>query len=137
MLDVISDLKYGLEREEHVLQMIQRNFPNEEIRNTKELYDEFCIYDYESTDGTTWEVKSRRNPKNRYATTILPVHKVRDVDTPQYFVFNFTDRTCYIEYKKEVFSTFKKSYINANRTSGSNNNGQHYEIPVSILIDVQ
>jgi hypothetical protein len=135
MLDVKSDLKFGLEREEGILKIIKKHFNDETIKNTKDLYDEFCIYDYENKDGITWEVKSRRNRKQQYPTTILPVHKVRDVETKQYFIFNFTDKPCYIEYDKEVFNTFTKSYINANRSSGSNNNGRHYEIPISYLKD--
>lgn len=135
MLDLKSDLKFGLEKEEYILSLIKSTFDNEDIKNTKDLYDEFCIYDYESSDGTTWEAKSRRNRKYQYSTTILPVHKVRDVNTPQYFIFNFTDKACYIEYNKELFDTFTLSYINANRASGSNNNGRHYEIPVSLLTD--
>ena len=135
MLHIKTDLSFGLEREEYILKLLKINWTNEEIKNTKELYGEFCTYDYEAPDGTSWELKSRRNRKAQYPTTILPVHKVRDVETKQVFVFNFTDKTCYIEYDKELFSQFKKSIINANRQTGTNNNGLHYEIPVHLLHD--
>ena len=136
MLNVKSDLQFGLAKEGHVLDLLQKTFPNPDIKNTKEQHGQFCIYDYESSDGTSWEVKSRRNKKTQYPTTILPVHKVREVDTKQYFVFHFTDKTCYIEYNKEQFDTFNKQRIFANRNTGSNNDGIHYEIPVRMLTDI-
>lgn len=135
MLHIKTDLHFGLDQEDRILNLLKINW-TPDIKNTKELYGEYCIYDYEATDGTSWELKSRRNPKEQYKTTILPIHKVREVDTRQYFVFGFTDKTCYIEYNKEQFSEFKKTVIYANRQTGSNNDGIHYEIPVVLLIDL-
>lgn len=135
MLSRRTDMVFGLGKEGYVLELIQKNFVNPEIKNTKETYGEFCIYDYESKDGTSWEVKSRRNTKTQYATTIIPVHKVRDVETKQYFVFHFTDATSYIEYSKEVFDTFKITHIYDGRIGGSHKRVPHFEIPVNLLID--
>lgn len=135
MLDRKTDMIFGLGKEGFVLELIQKNFANPEIKNTKENYGQFCIYDYESNDGTSWEVKSRRNTKTKYATTIIPVHKVRDVETKQYFVFHFTDSTSYIEYSKEVFDTFKITHIYDGRIGGSHKRVPHFEIPVNLLID--
>lgn len=131
MLSLKTDLQFGLSKEEPILQLIKKEWGGD-IKNTKELYDEFCIYDYESTDGTTWELKSRRNTKHKYPTTIIPVHKVRDVTTPQYFIFHFTDQTCYIQYDRELFDTFEKRYVSDYRFS-SEKCVQHFEIPVSLL----
>ena len=135
MLDVKSDLKFGLGKEDYVLERIKNIFPNDNIRNTKEMYGDYCIFDFESTDGTSWEVKSRRNTKTKYATTIIPVHKVRDVETKQYYVFHFTDKTSYIEYDKEKFDTFKITHIYDGRIGGSHKRVPHFEIPVSMLTD--
>jgi hypothetical protein len=136
MLHIRTDLKYGLEKEGYVLGLIKTQWERDDVKNTKDLYTEFCGHDFEAPDGTSWELKSRRNRKTQYPTTILPLHKVRDVETKQYFVFHFTDKTCYIEYDKEQFKTFKKTIIHANRQTGSNNDGIHYEIPVSLLTDL-
>jgi hypothetical protein len=135
MLDVRSDLKFGLGKEDYVLQRIKNVFQNDNIRNTKEMYGDYCIFDFESTDGTSWEVKSRRNTKSQYPTTILPVHKARTVETKQYYVFHFLDATSYIEYDKELFDTFKISYIYDGRPNGSHKSVPHFEIPVGLLTD--
>ena len=136
MLNIKTDLSFGLGKEEHILGLIKTQWERDDVKNTKELYSEFCVYDYEAPDGTSWELKSRRNTKAQYPTTILPFHKVRDVETTQYFVFHFTDKTCYIEYDKELFKTFKTSYISVRRIGGSGNAFLHYEIPVGLLTDL-
>lgn len=136
MLYFKNDLKYGLSKEVDVMEKIKQQFPEEtNIRNTKEIYNKFCLFDFESLQKTSWEMKSRRNTKTQYPTTIIPIHKIRDVDTTQYFIFYFTDVISYIKYDKDVFDKFNKKVINANRKDGYNNNGIHYEIPISYLLD--
>ena len=136
MLYFNNDLKYGLSKEIDIINKIKLQFPEEtNIRNTKEIYNKFCLFDFESDLKTSWEMKSRRNTKTQYPTTIIPVHKIRDVETTQYFIFYFTDVISYIKYEKDVFDKFNKKIINANRKDGYNNHGVHYEIPVNMLID--
>jgi hypothetical protein len=136
MLYFNNDLKYGLSKEIDIINKIKLQFPEEtNIRNTKEIYNKFCLFDFESDLKTSWEMKSRRNTKTQYPTTIIPVHKIRDVETTQYFIFYFTDVISYIKYDKDVFDKFNKKIINANRKDGYNNHGVHYEIPVNMLID--
>jgi len=136
MLYFNNDLKYGLSKEIDIIEKIKLQFPEEtNIRNTKEIYNKFCFFDFESDLKTSFEMKSRRNTKRQYPTTIIPVHKIRDVETTQYFIFYFTDVICYIKYDKQIFDNFNKKIINANRKDGHNNNGLHYEIPISCLID--
>jgi hypothetical protein len=134
-----NDLTYGLNKEIDILPILINNWSDEtNIRNTKDIYnDEYCSYDFESDNKTSWEVKSRRNTKLKYPTTIFPVHKIRDVDTSQYFVFNFTDGGSYIKYDKELFKTFNKRMIGVKRIGASSKPVQHYEIPVDILIDLK
>lgn len=133
-----NDLKFGLLKEINILPTIQYTWKEENnIRNTKDIYnDDFFPYDFESVNFTSWEVKSRRITKHHYPTTIIPVHKIRNVETPQFYVFNFTDTCCYIEYDVELFKTFKKRMINVIRLGGSSNPVNHYEIPVNELIDM-
>ena len=134
MLYFNNDLKYGLSKEVDVIEKIKQQFPEEtNIRNTKEIYNKFCPFDFESDLKTSWEMKSRRNKKTQYPTTIIPIHKIRDVETTQYFIFYFTDVISYIKYDKDVFDKFNKKVINANRKDGYNNNGIHSFSP-SFLI---
>jgi hypothetical protein len=133
-----NDLKFGLLKEIDILPTIQGNWEDEpNIRNTKDIYnDEYYPYDFESENATSWEVKSRRISKGQYNKTIIPVHKVRNVDTPQYFIFNFTDACCSIKYDKEIFKTFGKRMISVERFGGNPNPVLHYEIPVNLLEDL-
>ena len=133
-----NDIQFGLMKEIDILPTLKGNWEDEEdIRNTKDIYnDEYYPYDFESKNASSWEVKSRRISKNYYPTTIIPVHKVRKVDTPQYFVFNFTDACSSIKYDKELFSKFKTRWVKVERFGGNPNPVLHYEIPIHLLEDL-
>jgi len=131
-----NDITYGLSMEDKVMNELGSVFGGS-LKNTKDLYnDRYYIYDFESDDGTSFELKCRRNTKNAYPTTILPVHKVRHVDTPQYFVFRFTDKLCYILYNKELFDGFSQRIISVYRAGAMPTPQNHYEIPVKYLTDI-
>lgn len=131
-----QDIAFGLEKEIEVLNIIKDYWKDEDnILNTKELYDEYCLYDFESNSKTSWELKTRKNKKFQYPTTILPYHKTRKVDTPQYFIFKFTDKCTYIKYTKEVFETFEVKDVCCYR-DGRKEIKAHYHIPVNLLIDM-
>lgn len=133
-----DDLKYGLEREDEVNLKLIKQF-NEEIKNTKELYnDDYYKYDYEGiTSGTHFELKCRKNEKNKYSTTIIPCHKINKMTTSNdlYFIFNFTDAITYIKYDKNLFDTFNKKTIKIYRLGKYDPSTDHYEIPINLLID--
>lgn len=131
-----NDLKFGLKNEEIILSSLKTYWEDETIKNTKDIYgDEYFPYDFENEKGYSWEVKSRRNSKTQYPTTILPVHKVRKTDEKQYFVFQFTDKNCFIEYDKEKFDKYRTREIRVQRLGGNPNYQNHYEIPISDLTD--
>lgn len=132
-----NDLDFGLSKEDKIMNHLVDIFGGS-IQNTKQLYgNEFCVYDFEKDDGATFELKCRRVAKDKYPTTIIPVHKARNVDTPQYFVFNFIDgKTSYILYNKDVFNTFKKKMITVYRDGSPPIPQNHYEIPIKLLIDI-
>jgi len=134
-----NDIKFGLSKEVDILPTLSSRWNNEiNIMNTKDKYnDEYYPFDFESDTLTSWEVKSRRNTKYKYSTTIIPVHKVRQVDTEQIFVFNFTDECSYITYDKDLFKTFSTRWIKVDREGGNPNPVLHYEIPVNKLIDIK
>ena len=99
--------------------------------------DQYAKWDWTGDiNGTHFEMKSRRNTKKCYPTTLLPVHKILKTDVAQVFIFHFTDKTCYIEYNEDLFKTFNK------RTGITMRDGRYdppqlqYEIPVNILVDL-
>lgn len=131
-----NDLAFGLSQEDKIMAQLESVFGGG-LKNTKELYDEYCLYDYEATNGISYELKCRRFHKNKYPTTIIPVHKVRNVSTAQYFVFNFTDgKTCYILYDRDLFKTFKQRMITVYRDGAMPIPQNHYEIPIRLLTDM-
>ena len=131
-----QDLTYGLKKEIEIINKIKDYWKDEvNIINTKEIYNEYCLYDFESESGSSWEVKSRKVNKLKYYTTILKVHKIRDVNTNQFFIFNFLNKCCYIKYDKELFDTFNITDITCYR-DGKNETAPHYHIPVNKLIDM-
>jgi len=136
-----NDMDFGLKQEIEVLDLIKENFCERlgetDIINTKEIYDSYCPYDYEgTTNKTIFEMKSRRNKKYQYSTTILPCSKIIQDGRRQIFIFNFTDACCYIEYKKELFDTFNKKMISTFRAGRTDHPKNHYEIPVDLLTDM-
>jgi hypothetical protein len=132
-----NDLKFGLSKE-NIENILKLNF-EEEFKNTKDLYnDPYYPYDFEGlTSKTAVEMKSRRVRKNAYDDTILPVHKVRNTNDKQIFIFNFVDEMCYIEYSKEVFDKFKRKDITTQREGIVDRPKPHFCIPVNILLSMK
>lgn len=133
-----NDLKFGLSKEEEIRQLLIKYF-KEEITNTKDLYnDKYCKYDYEGISKTKYELKCRTNNKMKYPTTIIPIHKITNETTKYdfYFIFNFTDKCCYIKYDKKLFDTFPTKLIKLNRLDKYDPPTMHYEIPIKLLIDI-
>jgi hypothetical protein len=134
-----NDLKFGMKKEEEVLPLIKHNWKDEvNILNTKIRFNnEYHKYDFESDGGSIWEVKSRRNRKTTYPTTIIPYHKSMETERPYYFVFNFTDACCYIEYDEEKFASFKTRMITVYRQGSRPIPVLHFEIPIELLTDMK
>lgn len=136
-----NDLEFGLSKEEPVRQLLKNYFVwDDDIINTKDLYnDAYCPFDYEgTTTHKRYEVKSRTNKKDRYPTTIIPVHKITDatIKNGLYLIFNFTDKCSYIEYDVNVFSKFKTIMMKIVRQGKYDPPTLHYEIPISLLKDI-
>lgn len=136
-----NDLEFGLSKEEPVRLLLKNYFTwDKDIVNTKDLYNnEYCKFDYEGiTTHKRYEVKSRTNAKNKYPTTIIPVHKINDDTTKNglYLIFNFTDKCAYIEYDALVFSKFKTVMMRIIRQGKYDPPTLHYEIPITLLKDI-
>ena len=140
--DYIVDKQFGVSNEYNMVDKINNFFRpiyNEaDIKNTKDIYkDEYYPYDFEgTTNKTSFELKSRRNRKNQYPTTLLASHKVRkNAEGKQIFIFTFTDSNTYIEYDEKLFSTFAQNVVYQNRLNKKDIPRLHYYIPVKLLID--
>ncbi len=128
-----NDLKFGLDKEQSVLEKLRLVFNDPTIEKTA---GKFCSWDFESKGtGCKWELKSRRNTKDKYPTTIIPVHKGKDGDI--YFCFGFTDGLYYIKYDRERFSKYNVRTIKIYRTGKYDPPTDHYEIPVGDLTLIQ
>jgi len=136
-----NDLKFGLNNEESLAKLIQGfcgKYGENKFINTKELYnDVYCAWDWEGDiNGTHIEMKSRRNKKHQYPTTILPCHKIQKTDKKQLFIFHFTDESCYIEYDADLFSTFSTQMVSTYRLGIKDYPKNHFCIPVSKLLKI-
>lgn len=132
-----SDLEFGLKNEDYILDLIKLNFTDyKNIRNTKEIYNEFCMWDFESEEGIKFELKTRRFIKNKYLTTLLPVSKITG-SKDQYFIFNFIDYVGYIKFDFEVFKNFNTQFIKVNRADRYDKPKEHFLIPVSCLKELR
>ena len=129
---LVNDVKFGADNEIKVIDIIKRHWKDDTITKTT---DRYCKYDFEN-ENCIWELKSRRNTKNKYPTTIIPEHKLIDNPKDYYFVFYFTDGCSYIKYDKELFDTFKRNPIRCWRKGGNSNPVLHIEIPVDKLMDI-
>jgi hypothetical protein len=123
-----KDIDYGVSKQRLVVETLTKFF-DESIEETKQ---KFCRYDAYS-ETTKYEIKSRRCRYKSFSTTIVPVHKVRDITERLVFVFHFTDGLLYIVYDNELFKTFKQKTITYYRTGGSNEPVLHFMIPVEQL----
>jgi hypothetical protein len=128
-----NDVAFGANNEVKVIDILQKHWKDETIIKTT---DRYCKYDFES-DNCIWELKSRRNTKTQYPTTIIPEHKLMDIEKDYYFIFYFTNNICcYIKHDKELFETFKRKNIACFRRGGNSNPVSHIEIPIHLLVDL-
>lgn len=123
-----NDNKFGLENEPIVYEKLKVFFNDYEMIKTK---NKFCAYDFESPK-MKYELKSRRCAYNKYLTTIVPVHKIKNYDEIC-FVFKFTDGLYYIYYKVDLFDSFNKKNVAVFRDGYWGKPVPHFEIPISLL----
>lgn len=78
--------------------------------NLKEIKNKFAPFDFVDDTNTVYvELKTRRNKRNQYPTTMVPESKIKKivVGNTYYFAFKFTDGLYYIKYDKEIFDSFE------------------------------
>jgi hypothetical protein len=126
-----ADVTFGLHNEPIVIHKLSQHF-NEPIEKTT---DRYCQYDAFSPT-TKYEIKSRRCKSSTYETTIVPVHKVANINDRLVFVFHFTNGLFYIVYDQQVFDTFEKRNVTAYREGIANIPVLHYFIPIKQLVEI-
>lgn len=134
-----SDLAYGLSKEEEV-RIKLTSFFQEPLINTKDIsgYDEFTEFDFIGLiTNDRFEVKSRRCTKEYYLSTYMPLSKVskESIRSDLYFVFNFTDKLCYIKYYKPDFDKYNIKDVKCLR-DGQYEYKLEFDIPIDDLIDI-
>lgn len=130
---VSDDLKFGCNNEINVLKYLNCEF-DDVFRNTKDIYgDKYFNYDFEGVNThKKIEMKSRRVKHDTYPTTIVPVHKCKNINAPDAFVFQFTDGIYYIENDLDKFNNYEVKNVVSNRID-KNECKYHYHIPVTDL----
>ena len=101
---IATDLKWGEEQEQKVKPLLEKYFDCELVK-TPQSYN---IFDFINDDKKLIiEVKSRKNKKNKYPTTMVGDNKwkeaesLRDDGWEVFFFFNFTDCLSYLEYDNQ------------------------------------
>ena len=123
-----KDLEFGLSNEEILFDKLKV------FDNTIKKTNKMCFCDYEG-ENTLIELKTRRNTKDKYPTTMIGLNKITKFlksNKKGYCVFNFTDGIYYYEVDNE---TLKK--CNTGR-GGRNDRGRaEYKdycfIPIELL----
>jgi hypothetical protein len=130
-MDIIKrDLQFGLAKETPILNILEKHFNNK----IEKCIDQWSHYDGFS-ENMKYEIKTRRNKKHAYPTTIISLNKIKP-EGDLTFVFQFTDQLCYIKYDEEKFSHYEKQDISAYRGRGSLTSIPHFLIPVEDLTDI-
>jgi len=126
------DKIFGINSENKNIETL-RKFFNCDLKKTGN-YD---VFDFECGD-TQVELKTRKNCKTKYPTTMICLNKVIKAEKDNiksYFCFAFTDKLCYIKYDKEKFDKYEQ------REGGRSDRGMiessiYVYIPIEDLLDV-
>jgi hypothetical protein len=127
MVHFEQDYIYGITNQKRVLPFLQLYFRE----NIQQVPDKWSKYDFHS-ENALFELKSRKNCKNQYPTTLLTCNKVlADAKKKLHFVFDFKDELCYIPYEESKFRTFEKRLYS--RINQSEDEKEYYFIPIEQL----
>lgn len=127
-----ADYRLGKEGERNMLPKMMSFFNDATIHQL----DRFSPNDFVSDSGTSYEMKTRRNPRNKYPTTYFPVNKAIEGVTEQYFVFRFSDGIdSYIRYDPVRFSKYRTEMLVDGRPGMNNYKKLHWHIPIEHLTD--
>ena len=103
-----EDYKYGINKEQRLKSKLERTFKTDLIKT-----DMFNTFDFHDVNRSIYiEVKARTCSHDRYDTTMIPMDKYqrgcaikrRDRNISIYYIFDFVDKTLYIEHSDITFS---------------------------------
>jgi hypothetical protein len=127
-----NDISFGLLNQTIVIDSLREYFNDDIIEIIEDKYSQ-----YDAISSTTlYEIKCRRCSYMQYDTTIVPVHKTKNIQQRLLFIFRFTDGLYYIEYDHNLFDTFEQKYITVYRQGCSPRPVKHYLIPIDLLIKI-
>jgi hypothetical protein len=126
-----NDIAFGKQNEDDVLPKL--SFFGAVIP----MDDPYAPFDFRTKNKSTFiELKTRKNAKNTYPTTMVSKSKVdiaKEYPKKKFvFCFKFTDGLYYIQYDKELFETFETSQGGRNDRGRAEYNDYCF-IPVSKL----
>ena len=122
-----KDCQYGLSNETDFYSKLKTKFGEDLVKKTR-----YCKHDFVS-DKYIIELKTRRNEKTKYATTMIGLNKLQNIkDKKLILCFRFTDTDCYYEYNPEDNLEIGKG---GRKDRGRFEYGDYCYIPVSLLTD--
>jgi hypothetical protein len=128
-----ADRKFGNTEEELNLPIISK-FLNLELKKTNKYF----VFDFES-DTVYVELKSRRNAKAQYPTTIVGKNKLDYAETcgkDVFFFFKFTDGLYYWKYDKSMIGDKIKIARGGRRDRFRIEMKEYGYIPVELLLPI-
>jgi len=127
MVNFENDYLYGIQKQKEILPIL-RDYFGKDLEETVGRWKKYDFY----SDKSIFELKSRKNTKARYPTTLLTCNKVVSVSGKDLiFLFNFTDQLCYIKYDPDLFSTFERRLFS--RINESFDEKDYFYIPIERL----
>lgn len=133
-----TELEWGLKQEKIVKPQLENYFKIP----LKKTGDKDTFDFINEKNKVLIELKSRRNTKNKYSTTMIGDNKWEksieklDEGWTIYYVFNFTDCLCYYKFLKENIDKVKKS-VGGRCDRGKKEFKYYRYIPISYLTEIE
>jgi len=132
-----KDYDFGIAAEKQLQPKLEEFFKLDLIKTI----GKYNLFDFIGKD-TYIEIKSRKNTKKQYPTTIVGCNKIRKADelikkgNKVIFIFNFTDSLDFWEYKDyECIKTYNTRVISRNDRPG-HKGSDYLEIPITDLLNI-
>ena len=131
MVNFEKDYLYGIQKQKEILPIL-RDYFGKDLEETLGRWKKYDFY----SDKSIFELKSRKNTKTRYHTTLITCNKVVSESRKDLiFLFNFTDELCFIKYDEKLFSTFERRLFS--RINESFDEKEYYYIPIERLTTIK
>ena len=127
-----EDEKYGDENEIQYLDILKSQF-GEDVTKIKNKYSTFDF----TSESYIYELKSRRNTKNKYPTTMIGLNKLESAKKQNktvIFIFDFTDKKCYWKYNEKEFKKCNVQ-VGGRCDRGYVESSMYVYIPIDLLTD--